>query len=296
MLKDAAANRRQALRLTIMDSLNRNIVFDAHGPAVSRKGGIERAVLANTKPDNANRIRHMKRLLRKTSRRSSGARVLWLATVLLSTAGYGLAQPANDNFAQRTAISGSPLSVTGNNQAATREPGEPTSGDKSVWWSWTAPTSGVYTVTAVGLGYFYPFLGVYTGSALSNLVLIASGTFSGSDGTYAARVTLNATGGMTYALAVTTVGGNGGEINLCILPPELPGTPAKFDSITPLHDGSFVLQFRTGAGYVWGIQTSTNLIQWEATYFQFLSNGWYSIRDRPGAVLPKRFYRLGAAP
>jgi hypothetical protein len=60
--------------------------------------------------------------------------------------------PLNDNFNNRITIAGTRLSnVTGSNVGATREPGEPFHcdevGGKSVWWTWTAPSSGTLTLT-----------------------------------------------------------------------------------------------------------------------------------------------------
>jgi hypothetical protein len=97
-----------------------------------------------------------------------------LVLAFLGAADRSAAQPVNDNFTNAIPLTNYWVTVTGNNAYATRESGDPTAGDKSVWWSWTAPTSGVYTVTAVGLpGYFYPFLGAYVGTALTNLTLVA---------------------------------------------------------------------------------------------------------------------------
>src|SRR5436190_19488057 len=96
---------------------------------------------------HANSEQHMKPLIKKSWRGSS---VVWagcLASILLNSVGSGHAQPANDDFANRIPLAGAAVVVSGDNQHATLQPGEPTVGDKSVWWSWTAPTAGVYTVT-----------------------------------------------------------------------------------------------------------------------------------------------------
>jgi hypothetical protein len=49
----------------------------------------------------------------------------------------------NDDFAERTLLSGSLVEVTGSNLEATKEPGEPDHagkiGGRSVWWTWQAP-------------------------------------------------------------------------------------------------------------------------------------------------------------
>jgi hypothetical protein len=205
--------------------------------------------------------------------------------------------PGNDDFANRIPITGSWLTVTGDNGYATRDPADPTQAAKSVWWSWTAPTSGVYTVTAVGLpGFFCPFLGVYTGSGLSNLTLLASATCGGAYPTYAARVVISATGGTPYTVAVSTVSGFGGGLNLSVTTPAPPGTPAKFDSITKLQDGAYRVTFRTGASSIWRLETSTNLTDWEGTYIRYLPDGLYEFHDLTDEVLQSRFYRLIAEP
>jgi hypothetical protein len=59
----------------------------------------------------------------------------------------GHAQPANDNFANATLITGQTAQVTGSNVGATMETGEPTTVEgwaagQSVWWRWTAPFAG----------------------------------------------------------------------------------------------------------------------------------------------------------
>jgi hypothetical protein len=56
--------------------------------------------------------------------------------------------PINDDFTHRTPFTGAFVTMKGDNGYATHEIDEPTVGYKSVWWSWTAPTSGTYTVTA----------------------------------------------------------------------------------------------------------------------------------------------------
>src|SRR5207249_1904825 len=88
------------------------------------------------------------------------------------------ASPANDNFANRITLSGTHLSnVPGSNVGATAEPGEPFHADeigqKSVWWTWTAPSSGGLTLTTSGSS-IDTLLAVYTGSSVSNLTFVAA--------------------------------------------------------------------------------------------------------------------------
>jgi hypothetical protein len=70
----------------------------------------------------------------------------------------------NDQFANRIVLSGSRVATPGDNVNATKEPGEPlhagNSGGKSVWWTWTAPSSGPVAVTTAGSS-FDTTLGIY---------------------------------------------------------------------------------------------------------------------------------------
>src|SRR5689334_17754496 len=75
--------------------------------------------------------------------------------------------PANDNFAAAITLSGDTGTVTGYNTSATLETGEPDpptpyTGDKSVWWKWTAPTVGILDVSLSGTA-FSAVLDVFTG-------------------------------------------------------------------------------------------------------------------------------------
>ncbi len=96
------------------------------------------------------------------------------------------AQPANDNFTNRITLSGANISIAASNVGATRETGEPVhegiSGNKSVWWTWTAPSPGYVTITLGGN--FTHVLAVYTGASLTSLTLVNGGlNSSGYDAT-----------------------------------------------------------------------------------------------------------------
>ena len=58
------------------------------------------------------------------------------------------AAPVNENSTNRIRLAGNVISMAGDNTYATEEPNEPTEGIRSIWWTWIAPTSGTYTVTA----------------------------------------------------------------------------------------------------------------------------------------------------
>jgi subtilisin len=114
--------------------------------------------------------------------------------------------PANDNFANAQTISGTSATTTGDNLVATRQSGEPdhlpfndsTLGENSVWYNWTAPSSGKAIFNACDSD-FIPAVAAYTGNAVGSLSQVASSN-SGC------AVTFDATAGTTYRIAVA--GGN----------------------------------------------------------------------------------------
>ena len=127
--------------------------------------------------------------------------------------------PRNDNFDNRITLSGSSVSTTGHNNMATLEPGEQQhtdhQGGASVWWSWTAPTSGRITISTAGSS-FDTLLAVYTGDSLDNLTLIARNDDDPTADTRTSLVTFQATKGMTYQIAVDGYNAATGRIHLSI--------------------------------------------------------------------------------
>src|SRR6185436_15013555 len=87
------------------------------------------------------------------------------------------ARPAHDNFADGLAVGGSAGSVTRSSVGATKEPGEPNhagnTGGRSVWYYWTAPSSGVAIIDTGGSS-FDTVMGVYNGTGVGALALVAS--------------------------------------------------------------------------------------------------------------------------
>src|SRR5262249_54229520 len=120
---------------------------------------------------------------------------------LSSLAGLGVlaaqAQPANNNFASRIAISGTTITVSGSNVGANKETGEPSHagnlGGASVWWTWTAPGSSQVVIDTIGSS-FNTTLAAYTGNAVNALTEIASNNNISGQNTRS-RVTFNAVGG-----------------------------------------------------------------------------------------------------
>lgn len=140
-----------------------------------------------------------------------------LAASLLGTgallAPNALAQtpPANDNFVNGIPILSTNSVVTGDNDYATKEPGEPdhagNSGGKSVWWTWQAPAVGYVTISTDGStsslwgGPLDSLLAVYVGDSVSSLTEIASNEFDPV--TYVnSRLGFRTSSGALYRIAV----------------------------------------------------------------------------------------------
>jgi peroxiredoxin len=123
----------------------------------------------------------------------------WLPGVVAAQAA-----PPNDAFANRIPLTGAPVSTTGSNVEATKEPWEPDHafdpGGKSVWWSWRAPATGGATLTTTGSD-FDTLLAVYTGDSLASLVLVDAND-EDPESFLTSRVTFNAAAGVTYQIAV----------------------------------------------------------------------------------------------
>jgi hypothetical protein len=108
--------------------------------------------------------------------------------------------PTNDHFGDAAVLVGSEPKATGSNVGATKEPGEPPhswGGTKSVWWSWTAPSTGSVVLTTAG-STFSTLVGVYTGTSVSGLTRVTSGSSSSG----ATRLAFRTVEGATYRIAV----------------------------------------------------------------------------------------------
>jgi hypothetical protein len=156
-------------------------------------------------------------------------RRLFLVLALVAGAALGPASvaqatpPANDDFPGQT-LSGLPVSVAGTNVDATKQSGEPdhagdTIGGGSVWYSWTAPSSGPVHVATCDPGLdIQTDLAVYTGSAVGSLTEVASNTF-GSEAGCESSLDFAASSGTTYRIAVDGLAGQQGSFTLRLSPP-----------------------------------------------------------------------------
>ncbi|MEW6156073.1 MAG: immunoglobulin domain-containing protein [Verrucomicrobiota bacterium] len=134
--------------------------------------------------------------------------------------------PANDSFASRLTIIGSTNTVTGDSRLATRESGEPDhAGHRaaaSLWWTWTAPDTGVAIVDTSGSS-FDTVLAVYTGTALENLTLITAN--DDAPGLATSIAAFPAVRGITYQIAVDGFAGASGDVTLNLRLPVTPTAP-----------------------------------------------------------------------
>ena len=147
----------------------------------------------------------------------------------------------NNNFANRTTdqrhVGDDDGQQRGRDQGDRRAEPVGNSGGKSVWWTWTAPSSGSVQIDTIGSS-FDTILGVYTGSSVSALTTVASDDDSG--GNYTSKVTFNAVAGTTYQIAwtaTTTSGGVGQHHAAC--QPHLgryPGAERQHDLVDVARD------------------------------------------------------------
>lgn len=122
---------------------------------------------------------------------------------------------SNDNFSDAFALAGGSAAVNSSNAEATKESGEPdhagAAGGKSVWWIWIANQNGAVTIDTSGSS-FDTVLGVYSGSAVGALTVVASDDDSGQG--LSSQVGFNAVKDTTYRIAVDGYGGASGQIAL----------------------------------------------------------------------------------
>lgn len=135
-------------------------------------------------------------------------------------------RPVNDDFAAAAAVL--PLSqapgafnffAEGSNLGATKEPGEPDhaglTGGSSVWWTWTAPLSGLGVVGALD-GDFDTVVGVYTGDSVSGLVEVGANDDSSAIDGFDSLVLFPVTEGQNYKIAVDGFANAAGDITILV--------------------------------------------------------------------------------
>jgi hypothetical protein len=145
-----------------------------------------------------------------------------------------IAAPSNDNFAAAIALAGARVVKSGSTIGATTEADEPERGipwpglnNDSVWYRWTAPSNGLFSISAASGGFLYPgarLLEIYEGEELANLDSLASGSDSHL---------VQVIGGKEYRLAVI----DAERFTLEIRPAQRPANDdfANRKSISGLH-------------------------------------------------------------
>lgn len=151
--------------------------------------------------------------------------------------------PANDSFAAAIPItlSGNSATLTGFNTNASKESGEPNhasnAGGRSVWWKWTAPSTGSVTLTTSG-SVFDTTLGVYVGSSVTALTMIVSNDDVQAGVIQYSSVSFSAVGGTTYYFAVDGFnasdghGADCGGVTLNLTFTSIGGTTSTTSSVT----------------------------------------------------------------
>jgi hypothetical protein len=137
-----------------------------------------------------------------------------LLFVLVAPGSASAAPPPNDNFANAETITDRFGWVEGDNTEATKEPGEPdhagNPGGASVWYSWTAPSSGRATLTLC-YAEFDSLLAVYVGDDVTQLQQVAADDNGCGDQSW---LTFAASAGVTYRIAVDGADGAIGYFEL----------------------------------------------------------------------------------
>lgn len=139
--------------------------------------------------------------------------------------------PRNDDFGDRTILSGFPVFVSGSTTNATAETGDDlrnsgSPGGASVWWEWTATTNGPVAVSMTG-SIYQPAIAIYTGTNIDELVLLQADVSSNNPlGVYAREVTFLATAGTRYVIGLDGYYGGTGGYDIAIEP----GTPPANDN------------------------------------------------------------------
>lgn len=160
----------------------------------------------------------------------------YLGTVTSQTVYVSVARvftrPVNDDFASRSSLSGSDGRVAGANVDATGESGEPNHAGvgaptQSVWYQWQAPESGTATFDTLGSD-FDTVLGVYTGTQVNALTLVASNDDAGS--IVQSAVTFSVTNGTVYQIAVDGLGDRTGQYALNYVLTPLPPANDNFSA------------------------------------------------------------------
>lgn len=206
--------------------------------------------------------------------------VAWMSPPLEVSNRYVVRTLANDDFANRIHLTGTVVAEPSPGGLATLEPGrEPAHGAgvrASAWWSWVAPTSGLFIMDS--------WIGeIFEGSDLEHLTPVRpSGSW------------FRVKAGASYAFAQISQDAwiYQGGIAFHLVPDEL-----LWPRIRP--DGSITFDLPSLPGSTVDVQASTNLIDWVSLGTNALSATLglgVDLHDPQPARFPYRFYRAVASP
>jgi PKD repeat protein len=178
--------------------------------------------------------------------------------------------------------------VSSSNLTATKDAGEPdiagNPGGKSVWWRWPAPISGPVTISTIGSS-FDTLLGVYTGTNLANLVLLASN--DDAERTLQSDVTFEAVVGTEYQIAVDGFDGDSGGIVLTLV-----AVPTQLCQPLIINGNQVQLCLTGELGRTYNIEASSDLSNWTLLATAVNTNGTLSFIDRAMSNFSQRYYRV----
>jgi len=200
----------------------------------------------------------------------------------------------NDLFTNYLALVGGSGSISGRNTTARRETGEPVfpgvEGTNSVWFCGQAPLSGLLRFDTEGSN-FDTLLAVYTGSRLTNLVLVAGDNDSGTNKT--SRLYFQAEAGTNYWVAVDGVEGQSGFFRLNW---GAPGPGPQFQSIRQLASGDKEIELAGMIGDRYRVETAGDLGAWSDWLRLTNLTGRLQFIDPVTIGNPRRFYRAVLVP
>jgi len=158
--------------------------------------------------------------------------------------------PPNDDFANRTRISGSAIAIEGTNLGAMPESGDPSpvihyAGLRTVWWRWTAPATGRYLVDTPTTT-FLAQIGIYAGTSLAGLTHVASNTQTSLQ-IVESNVIMDAIAGIEYAIVLAGSLDDMGEFSLRLIPVSPPANDRWTDAVIVPPEGGTVSGTNFGA-------------------------------------------------
>ena len=216
-----------------------------------------------------------------------------------------LATPANDQFANRTPLSGSFVEAVGYNIGATYELGEPdhcyVGGWQSVWWKWTAPRSGNVSVSTAGSS-FDTAVVVYTGNSVAALTAVACNDDEAYPALATSKASFPAQGGATYHIAVEGFGYyddfgfyEGTDAGLIALTLSLDGA-ARLEDLRQRQDGHYQFVLKGDSGRDYTIEASSDAVSWLSIGDTLLNGSATIFVDPTPPVDAMRLYRAFPAP